>query len=132
MFLQVIDLQQQCCRYIKDRIDRKNVIEIYLMALVYGTYELQRAAEAFVMEHYEPITSNKMTMKMFVQFLSKDELVKFISSDKLIVSSEGVVYKSILKWIQHEPNTRAIHLPQVYFYSKGFNYIEILPNFFQD
>ena len=95
------------------------------MALVYGTYELQRAAEAFVMEHYEPITSNKMPMKMFVQFLSKDELVKFISSDKLIVSSEGVVYKSILKWIQHEPNTRAIHLPQVYFYSEGFNYTRI-------
>ena len=95
------------------------------MALVYGTYELQRAAEAFLMEHYEPITSNKMTMKMFVQFLSKDELVKFISSDKLIVSSEGVVYKSILKWIQHEPNTRAIHLPQVYFHSKGCNHIKI-------
>ena len=83
------------------------------MALVYGTYELQRAAETFVMEHYESITSNKVTMKMFVQFLSKDELVKFISSDKLIVSSEGVVYKSIIKWIQHEPATRAIHLPQV-------------------
>ena len=83
------------------------------MALVYGTYELQRAAETFVMEHYESITSNKITMKMFVQFLSKDELVKFISSDKLIVSSEGVVYKSILKWIQHEPSTRAVHLPQV-------------------
>ena len=99
------------------------------MALVYGTYELQRAAETFVMEHYESITSNKVTMKMFVQFLSKDELVKFISSDKLIVSSEGVVYKSILKWIQHEPATRAIHLPQVQNISKNkyiFDELEIL------
>ena len=43
--------------------------------------------------------------------LSRDQISRLISSDKLLVSSEGEVYKAVVSWVAHDPKNRANILP---------------------
>ena len=71
--------------------------------------------EAYILENFETLASgsNKSYAKEFVKSLTKDHLVKFLSSKKLYVSSEGVLFVSVLKWVQYDPQVRAAYLPDL-------------------
>lgn len=43
--------------------------------------------------------------------LSKDQLISLISNDRLLVSSEGAVYRAVMHWVGADPKARNIHLP---------------------
>ena len=43
--------------------------------------------------------------------LSRDQIARLISSEKLLVSSEGEVYKAVVTWVAHDPRARASILP---------------------
>ena len=43
--------------------------------------------------------------------LSRDQIARLISSEKLLVSSEGEVYKAVVTWVAHDPKNRASILP---------------------
>ena len=43
--------------------------------------------------------------------LSRDQIARLISSEKLLVSSEGEVYKAVVTWVAHDPKSRAGILP---------------------
>ena len=45
--------------------------------------------------------------------LSKNQLVGFISSEKLLVASEGAVYKAVLRWVGADPKNRGSELPML-------------------
>ena len=42
---------------------------------------------------------------------TKNQLVAFISSEKLLVASEGAVYKAVLRWVGSDPRNRGSELP---------------------
>lgn len=42
-----------------------------------------------------------------------DELCQLIGADELNVKSEEVVWESILRWINHEPETRKYHIVEL-------------------
>ena len=43
--------------------------------------------------------------------LSREQISRLISSSKLLVSSEGEVYKAVVSWVAHDPKNRANILP---------------------
>ena len=43
--------------------------------------------------------------------LSRDQISRLISSEKLLVSSEGEVYKAVVSWVAHDPKNRGNILP---------------------
>ena len=43
--------------------------------------------------------------------LSREQISRLISSSKLLVSSEGEVYKAVVSWVAHDPKSRANLLP---------------------
>ena len=72
-----------------------------------GPYDLQCHAEDFILTHFEQVVRKA---KDFVH-LSKDQLLRIISSDRLLISSEGTVYKAVITWVGHDTRARSCYLP---------------------
>jgi len=83
------------------------VISFFLTSVDYGPYDLQLHTETFILQHFEGVVRSSRDFKQ----LSRQQLVDFISNEKLLVSSEGSVYKAILKWVGADPRARGPELP---------------------
>lgn len=107
-YLQVEDLQAVCSKYIQDRVDRKNCIPLYLHSLVIGPYELQCVLEDFILQHFELVVGKNGRQ---LWQLSKEQLCKLLASDKLLVTSEAIVYRAVMLWVSASPRERSTYLP---------------------
>ena len=74
-----------------------------------GPFDLHLAAQEFILQHFEQVAAKS---KDFVE-LSKEQISKLISCEKLLVSSEGAVYKAVVTWVAHDPRSRAALLPSL-------------------
>ena len=106
-YLQMENLQRVCSEYMQQRIDKQNCVALYLYTLTMGPYDLQCHAEDFILTHFEQVVRKS---KDFVN-LSKDQLLRIISSDRLLISTEGTVYKAVISWVGHDTKNRSCHLP---------------------
>ena len=93
-----------CCGF---RIDKRNAVSVYLYTSLMGPWDLHVTAQEFILQHFEQVA---VKSKDFCA-LSRDQISRLISSDKLLVSSEGEVYKAVVSWVAHEPRARASLLP---------------------
>ena len=89
------------------RIDKRNAVSVYLYTSLMGPWDLHVTAQEFILQHFEQVA---VKSKDFCS-LSRDQISRLISSDKLLVSSEGEVYKAVVSWVAHEPRARASLLP---------------------
>ena len=89
------------------RIDKRNAVSVYLYTSLMGPWDLHVTAQEFILQHFEQVA---VKSKDFCA-LSRDQISRLISSDKLLVSSEGEVYKAVVSWVAHEPRARASLLP---------------------
>lgn len=82
-------------------------MSVYLYTSLMGPWDLHVTAQEFILQHFEQVA---VKSKDFCA-LSRDQISRLISSDKLLVSSEGEVYKAVVSWVAHEPRARASLLP---------------------
>ena len=124
-YLQIDSLTAACVQFIKERykgetstkkdtykimyfrIDKRNAVSVYLYTSLMGPWDLHVTAQEFILQHFEQVA---VKSKDFCA-LSRDQISRLISSDKLLVSSEGEVYKAVVSWVAHEPRARATLLP---------------------
>ena len=88
-YLQVEELRRRCSDYVRQRITRNNCVDLYLYTQSAGPTELQCHAEDFILTHFEQVVGKS---KDFAK-LSQSQLRSLISSNRLLVSGEGAVYK---------------------------------------
>ena len=55
IYLQIDSLQTHCCKFIQERLDKKNCIPRYQQTLEVGPFELQCMLEDFILQHFEVI-----------------------------------------------------------------------------
>jgi len=67
------------------------------------------ARRRFIMEHFTDIATKSNELLM----LSDEAMVEIISSDDLNVKNEEIVFESIIRWINHEPTMRRIHIAKL-------------------
>ena len=91
-YLQVEELRRRCSDYVRQRITRNNCVDLYLYTLSAGPAELRCHAEDFILTHFEQVVGRS---KDFAK-LSQSQLRSLISSNRLLVSGEGAVYKVCL------------------------------------
>ncbi len=105
-YLQMPSLQRACSRYMQGLIDVRNCVALYLYTLHLGPYDLQCHAEDFILNHFEKAVAKS------VEFadLTNEQLVRFLASERLVVNSEGAVYRAVMQWVGHDPTHRAPHL----------------------
>ena len=89
-YLQVEELRRRCSDYVRQRITRNNCVDLYQYTQsACCPAELQCHAEDFILTHFEQVVGKS---KDFAK-LSQSQLRSLISSNRLLVSGEGAVYK---------------------------------------
>ena len=96
-YLQVEELRRRCSDFVGQRITRNNCVDLYLYTQSAGPAELQCHAEDFILTHFEQVVGKS---KDFAK-LSQSQLRSLISSNRLLISGEGAVYKvRSIKWLK--------------------------------
>ena len=89
----------------------------FFQALEIGPFELQCMVEDFILQHFESIVTRNNARQ--ICDLSRAQLCKLLASDKLLVTSEAIVYKAVFQWVSANPPDRSQYwedmLDHVYF-----------------
>jgi hypothetical protein len=113
-YLQILDaanqlelpkLVESCCSFLLSNLDVSNCLAIHDLSEQYLCYSLSAQAELFIFRNFEKITETEEYV-----MLSFDRLSTYLSKDELSMPSEEAVFDSLVKWIDHEPKTRAVHI----------------------
>lgn len=109
-YLQIEGLQRRCSDYMQLRIDKQNCVSLYLYTLCLGPEDLRCHAEDYILSNFEKIVTKKSREFLL---LPKELLLKIISNDRLLVSTEGSVFRAVMHWVNFSPKERAPHLPNL-------------------
>ena len=109
IYLQMEALQEQCTRFIRQRIDRDNCVSLYLLTGAAGPPDLNRFAEDFILSNFDQIVNRGSSAKDFVH-LPVETLKGLLANDRLTAASEGAVFKAVQRWVYHDLKNRGRHL----------------------
>ncbi|XP_059085946.1 LOW QUALITY PROTEIN: kelch-like protein diablo [Tigriopus californicus] len=109
-YLQIEGLQRRCSDYMQLRIDKQNCVSLYLYTLCLGPEDLRCHAEDYILSNFEKIVTKKSREFLL---LPKELLLKIISNDRLLVSTEGSVFRAVMHWVSFSPKERAPHIPNL-------------------
>ena len=84
--LQLNDVINACCEFLKSQLHPTNCLGIRLFADMHSCRDLMQAAHSYIEQHFTEV----MSCEEFLQ-LSAESIIEFISSDRLSVPSEDKV-----------------------------------------
>ncbi|XP_024290264.1 kelch-like protein 33 [Oncorhynchus tshawytscha] len=90
-----------CLDFLKQEMDAHSCLDVASFAEAYGITDLLEEANDFVLRHFQNVAA---TSKF--QDLSVKKLRKYLKSNSLFVSSELVVFKAVVVWIEACPSER--------------------------
>uniref|UniRef100_T2MIA6 Kelch-like protein 2 n=1 Tax=Hydra vulgaris TaxID=6087 RepID=T2MIA6_HYDVU len=106
--LQLTDVLAACCDFLKAKLHPTNCLGVMRFADVHNCKELVSAAHLYTEQFFSEVA----TSEEFLQ-LENHQLIDFISSDRLKVSSEENVFESVIAWISYNPSQRDQFLPDL-------------------
>ncbi|XP_010356275.1 kelch-like protein 30 isoform X2 [Rhinopithecus roxellana] len=101
-------VQKVCGRYLQQQLDAANCLGICEFGEQQGLLGVAAKAWAFLRENFEAVAREDE----FLQ-LPRDRLVTCLASDLLQVQPEQSRLKALLRWVRHDPQARASHLPEL-------------------
>lgn len=106
--LQMTQVQDLCCEFLKQQLDAANCLGIKNFAEANGCSQLTDIIDLFAQRHFCDVA-------MGSEFLngSWESTAALISSDSLNVAQEEEVYKAVMQWVRQDPTERAKHLPKL-------------------
>lgn len=129
--LQLQEIQDVCCEFLKRQLDPSNCLGIRAFADTHSCRELLRIADKFTQHNFQEVltiikkVNFNLFSTLFSDFLFKvteseeflllpvNQLIDIISSDELNVRSEEQVFIAVLAWVKYNVAERRGHLPQV-------------------
>ncbi|XP_001949058.2 ring canal kelch homolog isoform X1 [Acyrthosiphon pisum] len=106
--LQLQEVKDVCCDLLESQLCPKNCIGINATADTYDCTKLITSSELYIQQHFSEVVGGDEFLS-----LSSEQVVKLISSDKIIVPSEEEVFESVIRWVKHELGSRKCILPQL-------------------
>lgn len=106
--LQLQEIQEVCCEFLKKQLDPSNCLGIRAFADTHSCRDLLRIADKFTQHNFQEVMHSEEFM-----LLPVNQLVDIISSDELNVINEEQVYEAVLGWIRYNVNERKQYLYQV-------------------
>uniref|UniRef100_A0A663LMK4 Kelch like family member 30 n=1 Tax=Athene cunicularia TaxID=194338 RepID=A0A663LMK4_ATHCN len=101
-------IQKVCSRYLRQQMDATNCLGICEFGESHGCPEVSSKAWSFLQENFEAISQQEE----FLQ-LSKERLATYLSNDQLQVQEEQSLAEAVLRWVRHDPGSRAQFLPEL-------------------
>ncbi|MXQ97314.1 hypothetical protein E5288_WYG003289 [Bos mutus] len=101
-------VQKVCGRYLQQQLDASNCLGICEFGEQQGLLGVAAKAWAFLRENFEAVAREDE----FLQ-LSQERLAACLASDLLQVQPEQSRLEALLRWVRHDPQVRAAHLPEL-------------------
>ncbi|XP_006866884.1 PREDICTED: kelch-like protein 30 [Chrysochloris asiatica] len=111
-------VQKVCGRYLQQQLDATNCLGICEFGEQQGLMGVAAKAWAFLRENFEAVAREDE----FLQ-LPRERLTTCLASDLLQVQPEQSRLEALLRWVRHDPPTRAPHLPELL----GLVHLDSLP-----
>ncbi|KAK4475172.1 hypothetical protein MN116_002255 [Schistosoma mekongi] len=103
--LQLTEIQDVCCEFLKRQLDPSNCLGIRAFADTHACRGLLRVADRFThLNFLEVVESEEFLL------LPVSHLVDILSSDDLNVNSEEQVYYAVMRWMHHNLSDRRPYL----------------------
>ncbi|KAI8750667.1 kelch-like protein 20 [Biomphalaria glabrata] len=106
--LQLVEIQEVCCEFLKRQLDPSNCLGIRAFADTHACRDLLRIADKFTQHNFQEVMESEEFM-----LLPVNQLVDIICSEELNVRTEEQVYNAIMNWVKYNVQERRQHLPTV-------------------
>ena len=107
-FLFLPRLRDRCAKFLRDRLDFDNCLQIFHIARRYSLPYLLECSQEFISAIFEEIITHPD-----FQFLSADEFIDVISQEDLSVPSEDFVLEAALQWVRFDLMKREKYFPEI-------------------
>ena len=104
--LQMTEVQDICCVFLKQQLDASNCLGIKNFAEANGCSQLSDIIDTFARMHFRDVALGS-------EFLNNswENTATLISSDCLNVAREEEVFTAVMQWVRQDPSERSQHLP---------------------
>ncbi|XP_059093386.1 kelch-like protein diablo [Tigriopus californicus] len=106
--LQLQEIQDVCCVFLKRQLDPSNCLGIRAFADTHACRELLRVADKFTYHNFQEVIEHEEFL-----LLPLSQLIEICSSDELNVRTEEQVYQAIMTWVKYNIVERRQHLPVI-------------------
>ncbi|XP_022703630.1 kelch-like protein diablo isoform X3 [Varroa jacobsoni] len=106
--LQMTEIQEVCCEFLKRQLDPSNCLGIRAFADTHACRELLRIADKFTQHNFQEVMESEEFL-----LLPVNQLMDIISSDELNVRSEEHVFTAVMSWVKHNVTERRQYLGQI-------------------
>lgn len=106
--LQMSEIQDVCCDFLKKQLDPSNCLGIRAFADTHSCQELLHFADKYTQDRFQEVIDNEEFL-----LLPVNQLIDIISSDELNVRSEEQVYSALMLWVKYNVPERRQHLAHV-------------------
>ncbi|XP_055037372.2 kelch-like protein 10 [Misgurnus anguillicaudatus] len=101
------DLVDACCGFLESQLCPENCIGIFMFTEhFHSCSKLHEKAKFYILEHFK----NVVGLSQELQELPLKHLEELIGRDELNIKEEEIVFEAILRWIEHDPQERKIHI----------------------
>ncbi|XP_058035936.1 kelch-like protein 18 isoform X2 [Ahaetulla prasina] len=107
-FLQLQNIKDACCSFLKERLHPKNCLGVRQFAETMMCALLYDAANRFVHQHFVEVSMSEEFLA-----LPYEDVLELISRDELHVKMEEQVYEAALSWIRYDREQREAFLPEL-------------------
>nr|XP_033771289.1 actin-binding protein IPP isoform X5 [Geotrypetes seraphini] len=106
--LQLSEVAELCCRFLKAQMEPSNVVGIFQLAHHMAQADLMEAAECYIHAHFLEVQNEEEFLA-----LGKEELVKILQSEELSIEDEYQVFTAAMGWILKDLGQRRKHVVEV-------------------
>ncbi|XP_074659238.1 kelch-like protein 10 [Tubulanus polymorphus] len=98
----VVGLVRACADFITNQLGSENCIGIRNFARQYFCRHLERQADNYLMQNFVDVATKSDELMS----LQLSEFTEIMSCDELNVKNEEAVFETVIKWIDHDPDSR--------------------------
>ncbi|XP_015765961.1 PREDICTED: kelch-like protein 20 [Acropora digitifera] len=106
--LQMAEIQEICCEFLKRQLDPSNCLGIRAFADTHSCRDLLRFADIFTHNNFQEVMESEEFL-----LLPVTQLLDILSSDELNIRSEEEVFTAVINWVKYSVSERRGHLPEI-------------------
>eukprot|EP00079_Xenopus_tropicalis_P036279 XP_017950050.1 PREDICTED: kelch-like protein 18 isoform X2 [Xenopus tropicalis] len=107
-FLQLQNIKDACCTFLKERLHPKNCLGVRQFAETMMCSVLHDASNRFIHEHFVEVSMSEEFLA-----LAFEEVLELVSRDELNVKAEEQVFEAALAWVRYDREKREVFLPEL-------------------
>ncbi|XP_054262535.1 kelch-like protein 10 isoform X2 [Macrosteles quadrilineatus] len=105
-YLSFLDVHKACVEFLKNTLNHNNCLSIRTFARNHFIDDLEKDAQMFLHKNFPQVAESSQE----ILSLPLDELVPILDSDLLNVRNENIVWKLVIRWVDHDKDSRIPHL----------------------